>query len=151
MQPCQICGNDLEFGLSRCPYCGSYQEGAPRNYSGSKKFYQKTVNLEQGLPTVEQALRKLRQELATAPMEQIRLLTLIHGYGSTGKGGAIRRECRKTLDYLREKGDVATIIYGEDFSRRRGKVKHLLGRFPELSSHPHLNQRNRGVTLVLLP
>ncbi len=150
MQLCQICGNETELTLSHCPYCGCDQENPQQGQSKSKKFYQKTINLEQGLPTVEQALLRLRQELATARVEQIRLLTLIHGYGSTGKGGVIRQECRKTLNYLKGKGEIDSVVFGEDFSRRRGAVKHLLGRFPELSSHPHLNHQNKGITLVLL-
>ncbi|MCF8055755.1 MAG: Smr/MutS family protein [Desulfocapsa sp.] len=150
MQFCQICGNATELVLSCCPFCGCDQENPQQGQFKSKKFYQKTINLEQGLPTVEQALLRLRQELAMARMEKIRLLTLIHGYGSTGKGGGIRRECRKTLDFLKGKGDIDTVIFGEDFSRRRGAVKHLLSRFPELSSHPHLNHQNKGITLVFL-
>ncbi len=111
-------------------------------------FRQKTVNLEQGLPTVKQALNRLQQEIRVARLERIRLLTLIHGYGSSGKGGAIRQECRKTLDYLLNRGDICVVIYGEDFSRRHGAVKQLLRRFPRLVTHPHLNNRNRGITLV---
>jgi len=118
--------------------------------SFSKKFYQKTVNLEQGLPTVEQALHRLQQAIAAARHEHIRVLTLIHGYGSSGKGGTIRQECRKTLDYLRSKGEISDVFFGENFNRRSGAVKHLLHRFPELSRHPHLNNANKGITLVVL-
>jgi hypothetical protein len=150
MHLCQICGNEVDSSLSSCPYCGSDQDDGQRGQVVPKTFYQKTVNLEQGLPTVEQALQRLQQELTTARVEQIRVLTLIHGYGSTGKGGIIRQECRRTLEYLCRKGEIDSFIYGEDFSRRHGSVKHLLSRFPELSRHPHLNHQNKGITLVLL-
>ncbi len=152
MQFCQVCGNDIESRVVVCPFCGSrqeYEEGQNRRASRSG-FHQKTVNLEQGLPTVEQALHRLQQEITTARREQIRLLTLIHGYGSSGKGGAIRRECRKTLEYLLSCGEIKVVVYGEKFSRRQGLVKELLRRFPPLASHPHLNMQNRGITLVQL-
>ncbi len=113
-------------------------------------FSQKTVNLEQGLPTVQQALERLDIALKSARSEQISVLTLIHGYGSTGKGGVIRFECRKTLDYLKSRGELSVVIHGEDFSHRYGAVKQLLHRFPKLSNHTHLNRRNRGITLVVL-
>ena len=153
MQSCQICGNNIDFGSSRCPYCGSDQKDDEQNQSKSSKreFRQKTINLEQGLPTVQQALIKLEQEIKTARLEQIRVLTLIHGYGSTGKGGAIRLECRKTLEFLRSKGEIEDVIFGEYFNRRHGSVKHLLSRFPDLSRHPHLNNNNKGISLVILP
>jgi DNA-nicking Smr family endonuclease len=152
MQSCHICGNEIDSRTARCPYCGSDQESERQNQSRVKKteFHQKTVNLEQGLPTVKQALNRLQQEIATARLEQIYVLTFIHGYGSSGKGGAIRMECRKTLEYLLSKGEIAAVILGEDFSRRHGSVKQLLSRFPELSRHPHLNSHNKGITLVVL-
>lgn len=150
MQLCQICGNEIDSGLSCCPYCGSDQESGQQRQGIARKFSRKTVNLEQGLPTVERALHRLQQELTTAHVEQVRFLTLIHGYGSTGKGGAIRQECRKTLDYLCGKGTIDSFIIGEDFSRRHGSVKQLLRRFPELSHHPDLNNQNKGITLVIL-
>lgn len=153
MQSCQICGNDIDVRTTRCPYCGSDQErdGGDQFSLKKKEFYQKTINLEQGLPTVEQALTRLQQEIITAGLEQIRVLTLIHGYGSTGKGGTIRQECRRTLEYLCSKGEVAEVIHGEKFHRRNGSVKNLLSRFPELAHHPHLNNSNKGITLVVLP
>jgi len=152
MQSCHICGNEIDSQTVRCPYCGSDQESRNQNQSRPKKreFYQKTVNLEQGLPTVEQALHRLQQEITTARLEQVCVLTFIHGYGSSGKGGAIRRECRKTLEYLLSKGEIRTVIPGEDFSRRHGSVKQLLHRFPVLLRHPHLNSHNKGITLVVL-
>ena len=152
MHFCQICGNEIDVALSRCPHCGSAQKNRRQGQSLSfpQKFYQKTVNLEQGLPTVEQALRRLKQAIIAARQEHIRVLTLIHGYGSTGKGGAIRQECRKTLDYLRSKGDISEVFLGENFNRRSGAVKNLLHSFPELSRHPHLNNGNKGITLVVL-
>ena len=150
MVPCQICGNLIEVSALRCPYCLSEQEKEEGFPSARPRFSQKTVNLEQGLPTVEQALSRLKAELESAAHEQIRILTLIHGYGSTGKGGAIRVECRKTLNYLVSTGAVHSIYLGEMFNRRNGEIKHLLSRFPDLNQHPHLNRNNKGITLVQL-
>jgi len=147
---CQVCGNSIKATLSRCPYCNSEQDNNQPSLSSKAKFAQKTVNLEQGLPTVEQALARLKRELATARHEKIRIVTFIHGYGSTGKGGVIRLECRKTLAYLASLDEVHTVIHGEDFNRRHGSTKHLLSRFNDLSHHPHLNNNNKGITLVQL-
>lgn len=147
---CQICGNIIADGSRRCPYCDSVQKEAESPSAVRTEFYQKTVNLEQGRPTVEQALARLERELITARQEKIRIVTFIHGYGSSGKGGVIRPECRKTLDYLCGRGEIHTVIHGEDFHRRHGSTKHMLSCFPELSRHPHLNHNNKGITLVQL-
>jgi len=85
-----------------------------------------------------------------ARIERVRVLTVIHGYGSSGKGGVIRSECRKNLDYLCSTGGIKEYIPGEDFSARSGPVKTLLRRFPELANNKNLDRHNPGVTLVII-
>ncbi len=80
----------------------------------------------------------------------VNVLTLIHGYGSSGKGGVIRLECRKVLEFLKNKGIISDFIPGEDFNKRSGAVKALLRRYPQLGQDKHLNRGNRGITLVIL-
>ncbi|KAF0187933.1 MAG: Smr domain-containing [Desulfobulbaceae bacterium] len=110
----------------------------------------KVVNLETGRPFVEAALRKLTLELANGRRQNLRVLTIIHGYGSSGKGGAIKVECRKVLEYLKGKGEINTFIAGEDFRQRSGPTRDLLRRFPLLADNVHLNKGNPGITLVVL-
>ena len=144
---CEVCGNELQPGTRDCPYCGSRQEAevvAPPGYR------HKTVNLELGRPLVEAALKRLDIELAAACHEGVRVLTLIHGYGSSGSGGAIRIEARKLLQLLGEQGKVVQVIPGEEFRVKSGPTRDLLRRFPQLATHPDLNHGNRGVTLVVL-
>lgn len=57
----------------------------------------KELNLEQGMPTVDTALRWLEAELHAARKMGRPGLKLIHGYGSSGTGGKIRTACRKYL------------------------------------------------------
>ena len=112
--------------------------------------FHKVVNLEMGRPLVESALRKLQTELQEGRLKNMRVLTVIHGYGSSGKGGAIGAECRKVLAYLKGKGEIATFIPGEEFKRRSGPTQDLLRRFPQMDSNVNLNRGNRGITLVVL-
>ncbi len=179
MVPCQVCGNDIDQGLRICPYCEEEQgllaglgatpdaplaepgqcpgpaanlqpfESPARTLFGGDVFH-KVVNLEAGRPFVETALRKLQMELANSRRQNLRVLTIIHGYGSSGKGGAIKVECRRFLEYLKGSGAINTFIPGEDFSRRSGPTRDLLRRFPRLADNVHLNRGNRGITLVVL-
>ena len=57
----------------------------------------KTVNIEQGMPLVEQAIRRMTYEISSAKAQKYRAVKLIHGYGSSGTGGRIRVEGRKYL------------------------------------------------------
>jgi len=103
-----------------------------------------------GKPLVESALRKLQVELQVGRRQNLRVLTVIHGYGSSGKGGAIGAECRKVLEYLKGKGEITSFIPGEEFKRRSGPTQDLLRRFPQMDSNVNLNKGNRGITLVIL-
>ena len=110
----------------------------------------KELNLEQGMPTVDTALRWLESELAAARKMGRPALKLIHGYGSSGRGGKIRTACRGYLREQAEAGRVRLVIRGEDFSifseeTRRGFV--LCG---QLRQDRDLDRENRGVTFILL-
>ncbi|MEG2199305.1 MAG: Smr/MutS family protein, partial [Anaerovorax sp.] len=50
----------------------------------------KEINLERGGPTVEAALRNLINQLSTCKAQGYKAVILIHGYGSSGTGGAIK-------------------------------------------------------------
>jgi hypothetical protein len=126
------------------------EQTAPSRSSPAAAIFHKVVNLETGRPFVETALRKLEIELADARQQNLRVLTVIHGYGSSGKGGVIGVECRKFLEYLKNRGEINTFIPGEDFRQKSGPTRNLLRRFPRLADNVNLNKGNRGITLVVL-
>lgn len=148
MFECEVCGNEITTGTTRCPFCGSHNEGC-----GSQKsapFTRKTVNLEMGRPILEIALNRMVEVIEDAKRNRINALTLIHGYGSSGKGGVIRTECRKTLDFMKMKKRISDYVCGEDLNTRSAPVTSLLRRYPELASDKNMNRGNRGITLVIL-
>lgn len=150
MEFCEICGNEIAVLKKRCPFCGSEQElGKDRKLVVVGRLH-KTVNLELGKPFVEAAINRLLNEIEQAKQESVSILTIIHGYGSTGKGGAIRVECRKNLDYLRTSCKIQDYVPGEDFNKKSGAIKLLLRRFPGLQQNKNLNRRNQGITIVVL-
>jgi hypothetical protein len=145
---CEVCGNELPPIAVRCPYCGAEVEAraAPKRLS----FCHKTVNLEAGRPVVEVALRRLEQAVDDGLRHGVTVITLIHGYGSSGKGGAIREECRKMLEFLKGRKVIGDYLCGEDFVRKSARVRALLQRYPDLARHNNLGKGNPGITLVVL-
>ena len=99
---------------------------------------------------VETALKKMENELLRARADQVRVVTLIHGYGSSGKGGRIRTECRKLLDHMSSEKKINQLIVGEEFRKRMGPGKALLKRFPQLEHACASDFSNPGVTIVVL-
>jgi len=144
---CAVCGNKNDSKGLVCRFCGARQDSKAEGKNGP---LHKTINLEHGRPFVAEAIKKLLTEIEVARIERVRVLTIIHGYGSSGKGGAIRRECRKSLDYLWTTGEIKEYIRGEDFSGKKGPGKALFRRFPELSNNKNLDRQNPGVTMVIM-
>ena len=145
---CDVCGNKSDSSRLLCPFCGS--QAKVTEVVKHTGFLHKTVNLEVGHPVVDVALHRMNQIIEDSARNNISVLTLIHGYGSSGKGGAIRLECRKMLDFMKSKGVISDYIAGENFNKRSGLVKSLLQRYPQLGTDRHLNKGNQGITLVIL-
>ena len=109
----------------------------------------KELNLEHGMPTVDTALRWLESELDAARKMRRPALKLIHGYGSSGRGGKIRTACRKYLRREAEAGRVRLVIRGEDFSIFSEATRRSFILCGELRHDRDLDRENRGVTFVV--
>ncbi len=110
----------------------------------------KSVNLKADRPTVEQALQRLEREIVVAGQQNLRLLKLIHGYGSSGVGGDIRLAVQARLQAMLEQGQIQACIFGEDWGQSDERTWKLLQSRPELKNDADLGHRNRGITIVAL-
>lgn len=147
MKTCSLCGNPIQDDKAVCPYCQTKLSVSGQTV---KSIHMKTINLEIGMPTVEEAMAKLERELNFARSRGIRMIQIIHGYGSSGYGGAIKEACRK---YLRQKfteGKLKTFIPGEDYSISNPRYKELADRYPILKQSEKFDRKNLGITLIEL-
>ena len=110
----------------------------------------KIVNLEDGMPTVEQARLRMNHELHKARSEGCAVVKLIHGYGSSGTGGALRIELQKDLRRAATQGSIKAFIAGEDWRISDETTWALLKRFPEWKSDSDLGRGNQGISVVVL-
>lgn len=110
----------------------------------------KVVNLEEGLPTVERARLRMEHELEAARQERFTAVKLIHGYGSTGAGGALRLELQKDLRRAARSGSIKAFVAGENWRISDEISWDLLKKFPEWKQDSDLGKNNRGISLVLL-
>lgn len=93
---------------------------------------------------------RLDRELALARGEKVRLLKIIHGYGSTGAGGDIRLALQKRLLEMAEAGEVKAVIFGETWSKSDEVTWRLVQEHPELKNDAHLGRGNQGISIVLI-
>ena len=108
------------------------------------------INLEAGMPTVTAARARLVNGLQTAKMSGYKTVKIIHGYGSSGKGGAIKRD---THNFLAEKALSKAIrgyVKGEDFSPFCEQSRTLTAIVPALKRDSDYDRGNDGITIVVL-
>lgn len=103
------------------------------------------------MPTVEQAKRQLLESLYSPRGAAGRVVKIIHGYGASGTGGAIRTALRELLVQWQREGKAVTVIRGEDWSIFDRESQGLRERFPFLKNDEDLDRGNAGVTIVEFP
>jgi len=109
-----------------------------------------TANLEAGMPRVRDALLHMDSEIAAARRRGVRLIRLIHGYGSKGVGGRIRTRCRARLTQLLEERAIRGLVRGEDLSEISVAGQAFLARHPGVRATLRTDRLNPGITFVEL-
>lgn len=110
----------------------------------------RVVNLEDGMPTVERARLLMEHELRKAREQGCVAVKLIHGYGSSGVGGALRTGLQGSLRRMAQTGDIRSVIFGEAWRVSDETTWELLKRYPEWKSDSDLGRGNKGVSIVIL-
>ncbi|MFH1313831.1 MAG: Smr/MutS family protein [Candidatus Eisenbacteria bacterium] len=147
MKICEICGNDIEDEVSKCPYCKSFLAAStPRRKKRAQRLT--TVNLKSDLPTAAEAVRRLAVRLETARSGGTKIVRIIHGWGSTGSGGKIKKATHKYLIRLERQGQIKGFHPGEDYSELSDRARDLMIAHPVLKDSLRSDRLNRGITLV---
>jgi hypothetical protein len=107
-------------------------------------------NVERDWPSLEEARRQVMGEIRRAKAQGVRVLKVIHGWGSSGKGGTLCAGLRKSFTLRKKEGVIRDFAAGEYFSVFNPTVLAMLEAVPELRGDPDLNQTNEGVTLLWL-
>ena len=98
----------------------------------------------------EQQLGEIIKKYKLEMVKPTPLLKLIHGYGSSGKGGRIRTASRKYLLAQQEKGRIAAVVPGERFTIFDETTRRALQQYPHLRQDRDLERENMGVTFVFM-
>ena len=107
----------------------------------------KEINLEHGYPTADIAVRNMINQLGTCKRQGVRAVVLIHGYGSSGTGGKIKKAVSEKLREPSMSGIVRMICSGEQWPDCKRSV---LNSCPRLKDYESRISGNYGVTVVLL-
>jgi hypothetical protein len=103
------------------------------------------------MPTVEQSKRRLLEFLYAPRGANGPVVKIVHGYGSTGKGGAIRAAVREQMASWQREGKVLKVVAGENWSIFDADSQDLRARYAFLGKDEDLDRGNAGMTLVEFP
>ncbi len=109
----------------------------------------RVVNLKIGSPPVDVAIGQLEIEIRMCMREGVKCLKVIHGYGSHGVGGEIKKALGFWLVRAKRRGVIRDFVKGEHWvaSDKADKFKKVC---PQLLGDPELYHSNSGVTIILL-
>ena len=108
------------------------------------------INLEEGMPLVEEALNRMKLGLQEMRVSRVKAVKLIHGYGSTGRGGKIRDGVRNELAAMKRRKQIKDYIPGEEFGPTDPTTRKLADRNTAVTRDPDYGRMNHGITVVVL-
>ena len=108
------------------------------------------INLEEGRPTSEKAVMRLRLELATLRRVGIDCVKVVHGYGSTGVGGVIRSDARDYMRELLSEGKIRHFCPGEAFGPFETSGRKAIELKPQMRNDRDWARNNEGITIIIM-
>lgn len=112
--------------------------------------YLKEVNIKSDMPTASDAVKRVTYNIRNGKSWGASAIKIIHGYGSTGKGGRIRIEVRRYLADQKRRGLIRDFIPGEDFSIFNESTRAAFDVCGDLRRDSDLERYNNGITIVIL-
>ena len=109
-----------------------------------------TINIKDGFPPSDVAVADMEIAIEQFDKSETRALKVIHGYGSHGVGGEIKKLARQRLVELKKRNKILDFIPGEKFGEQEKHDYFILENFPELILDSDLKNYNSGITLVFL-
>ncbi len=110
----------------------------------------KVINLKINSPSVDEAIANLDIEIDICKLSNVKVLKVIHGYGSHGTGGAICIAVRKFLKTLIKQKKIKDMLLGNEWDLSNKKCFDLLENLKDCYKDEDLNKLNPGITIVVL-
>ena len=147
MKTCGTCGESIAPQSAVCPFCETPQAPDPSDRAGGPPV--RNLDVEAGLPTVAEALRRLETQLDRARTDGVRVVRVIHGWGSaSGGGGKIRTAARQWLQRQLDARRIRSVCFGDHYTHTSPEGRDFLRRHPALRPSERTDRENPGITFV---
>lgn len=108
----------------------------------------KTINIEYGHPTCDEAMVYLKSALLTERKLGTKNVKIVHGYGSNGVGGKIKNAVYSDMRRYVSNGTIRMFCVGERFDSNHEEGIRISTRYPNVKSDSDWNRGNSGITIV---
>ena len=109
----------------------------------------KIYDIKTSMPTVAVAMTMLENAIRFSRNKD-KIIKIIHGYGSTGKGGAIKTATHAYLSDKQRKGEIVCFIPGEALWVPMGLDEEITKYKSLLQSDSDYKKGNDGISYVVL-
>ena len=110
----------------------------------------KILNIKEDSPTVEQAMAILEINIAAYKLEGVKVVKVIHGYGSHGTGGNICNALRNNLFSMKKNKKIKDYLFGNDWDMSNKKCLDILTNLKDCYNDEDLGKSNPGITIIVL-
>ena len=105
------------------------------------------INLKEGY-SLEQALAILEIEIESAKKEGIIAIKVLHGYGSHGKGGIIRKSLLPLLASWKKSKFIIDYFSGDKWNIFDEDTKRILNKDKTIYNDCDISSSNPGITII---
>lgn len=110
----------------------------------------KILNLKENSPSTDEALAIFEIELEKCKLENVKVLKVLHGYGSHGVGGNICKNLRALCFRLKKEKRIKDFLFGNDWDISNEKCFQILTKLNDCYSDQDLGHSNPGITIIVL-
>lgn len=110
----------------------------------------RVVNIKENMPPSDYAVFLLDCAISDSKKMGDRAIIVVHGYGSHGVGGEIKRATIEYLAKAKKDKQIRTFVRGDEWGEFNEDRQLICAECPELIINSQVSGFNSGVTVVLL-
>jgi len=110
----------------------------------------KVYDIKSDMPNVNDAGKRLAEAIREAKAKKLKVIKILHGYGSHGIGGIIKIAVRKSLLKRLKNQEIKAYIPGEAFSSLMGFDDAIREYNDLIKNDLDYKKMNDGITYVII-
>ena len=108
----------------------------------------RTINIKENSATVDYALAVVEIEIESAKREGLTAIKVLHGYGSHGRGGAIKKALNEKLRQWKNGKFIIDYFGGDKWNMFDKDTLKILQLDKTIFNDEDMNKSNPGITII---